>query len=207
MCATYDSFVMASMAATSKMGLQYSENLCETKLKKNVGLAKKVLKVEYYCSPMIRKENMLRRNLSVVANSSGDMINGKMLHVIHVGDDPYVGKKISSTDACMLGKFVEGRLLAEHVHHVVQHFMMWYSTLTTSSTIPFPLRLRSITATAHAWWQKQCGMMEAMVIKIWKMDHARATWYDGSQDYIDMKNGPELVFYIFLSSEKTPSKK
>ncbi|KAL6319237.1 hypothetical protein AAG906_013911 [Vitis piasezkii] len=131
------------MAATSKMGLQYSENLCETKLKKNVGLAKKVLKVEYYCSPMIRKENMLRRNLSVVANSSGDMINGKMLHGIHVGDDPYVGKKISSTDACMLGKFVEGRLLAEHVHHVVQHFMMWYNTLTTSSTIPFPLRLKS----------------------------------------------------------------
>ena len=153
---------MASMAATSKMGLQYSENLCETKLKKNVGLAKKVLKVEYYCSPMIRKENMLRRNLSVVANSSGDMINGKMLHGIHVGDDPYVGKKISSTDACMLGKFVEGRLLAEHVHHVVQHFMMWYNTLTTSSTIPFQLPRYS-----------NCSCMVA-----------RAMWYDGSHDYL-----------------------
>ncbi|RVX18161.1 Palmitoyl-acyl carrier protein thioesterase, chloroplastic [Vitis vinifera] len=66
-----------------------------------------------------------------------------MLHGIHVGDDPYVGKKISSTDACMLGKFVEGRLLAEHVHHVVQHFMMWYNTLTTSFTIPFSLWLKS----------------------------------------------------------------
>ena len=76
-----------------------------------MGLAKKLLKVEYYCSPMIRKENLLRRKLSVVANSTGyraaqtDMINGKKLNGIHAG------KMISSTDACMLGKFVEERFV------------------------------------------------------------------------------------------------
>ncbi|RVX17773.1 Palmitoyl-acyl carrier protein thioesterase, chloroplastic [Vitis vinifera] len=102
---------MASMAATSKMGLHFSEDLRKKKLNKNVGLAKKLLKVEYYCSPMIRKENLLRRKLSVVANSTGywaaptDMINGKKLNGIHVG------KMISSTDACMLGKFVEERFV------------------------------------------------------------------------------------------------
>ena len=36
---------------------------------------------------------------------------------------------------------------------------------------------------------------------------ARATWYDGSHCYKDTKNGPELVCYILLSSEKIPSKK
>ena len=102
---------MASMAATSKMGLHFSEDLRKKKLNKNVGLAKKLLKVEYYCSPMIRKENLLRRKLSVVANSTGywaaptDMINGKKLNGIHAG------KMISSTDACMLGKFVEERFV------------------------------------------------------------------------------------------------
>ncbi|RVW64595.1 Retrovirus-related Pol polyprotein from transposon TNT 1-94 [Vitis vinifera] len=38
---------------------------------------------------------------------------------------------------------LSGRMLAEHVHHVVQHFMMWSSTLITASTIPLPLGLRS----------------------------------------------------------------
>ena len=50
----------------------------------------------------------------------------------------------------------------------VQHFMMWSSTLTTSSTISLPLRLRST-------FQQLLNVV------------ARATWYDGSHGYKDFK--------------------
>ncbi|KAL6313046.1 hypothetical protein AAG906_012092 [Vitis piasezkii] len=65
--------------------------------------------------------------------------------------------------------------------------MMWSSTLTTSSTISLPLRLRST-------FQQLLNVV------------ARATWYDGSHGYKDFKRKMVPNSSAVFSSE-TPSKK
>lgn len=81
-----------------------------------ISLAKKVLKLEDYRSTMVRKENTLRRSLSVVTNSAVNRtatgkINREKVNGVQVGIDSYVEKKLDVTDACMLGKFVEERFV------------------------------------------------------------------------------------------------
>ena len=91
----------------------------------------------------------------------------------------FIKKKVLNLVKMILGS----KKCKLNTHSHVQHFMMWSSTLTTSSTISLPLRLRST-------FQQLLNMV------------ARATWYDGSQGYRDIKNGHKLVCYYYYLQKK-----
>ncbi|KAK9278556.1 hypothetical protein L1049_028128 [Liquidambar formosana] len=113
---------MTSMAATSNARLYCLEHLHKAK-KKNVAMAREVLRTDLF---VLRIGSIRKRSLSLKASSSSssssfqkvDVINGRKLNGVYVGEAKNVGKKCSElvkedapVHASLLGRFVEDRIV------------------------------------------------------------------------------------------------